>query len=72
MTANDNNDGDQLPTPRVLRMARTIQFWIESDLTSEQMKAKLALQYGEATPHEIEHAILLAQATIISEEEEAE
>lgn len=67
---NDNSDGDQPPTPRAVRMAHTIRFWIESDLSAEQMKEKLALQYAEARPSEIEHALLLAQAMIIADEEE--
>jgi len=66
---NDNDDGDLPPTPRSLRMAGTIRFWIESDLTAEQMMAKIALQYPEATPHEMEHAVMLAQVAIIADEE---
>lgn len=69
MSANDNRGDDQPPTPRALRLAGSIQFWIESGLSAEEMKAKLALQYAEATPHEIEHATLLAQIAIIAAEE---
>lgn len=69
---NDNSDSDQPPTPRTLRMAGAIRFWVESGLSGEQMKEKLALQYAEATPHEIEHAVLLAQVMIIADEEKLE
>ena len=69
MSANDN-DGDHLPpTRRALRMAGSIRFWAEAGLSSEQMKKKLVLQYAEATQHEFEHAILLAQVAMIADAE---
>jgi len=69
MGENDNTADDRPPTPRTVRMAGTIKFWAENGLTAEQMKEKLPLQYAEATPHEIEHAVLMAQAMMVAEDE---
>lgn len=66
---NDNNGDDQAPTPRTLRLAGAIRFWSEQGLTAEEMESKVDLQYPEATPHEIEHAALLAHVMLIAEEE---
>lgn len=62
----------QLPTPLILEMAAEIKAAAGEGMTSDGLFELMATKHPTALRKELEHAILLAQVSIMAEEDEAQ